>query len=68
MKFKLSQPVQISLSTADDSANYFTGEVPRVHEPDLSAAMPSGPYRVVDDQLFQLVVETRRAPISDQKR
>ena len=52
----LSPPVQIALSTAEDAANYFTGEescqVPAVS--DLSRVMPSGIYRIVDDQLFHL--------------
>jgi hypothetical protein len=42
-----------------DFANYFTGQVPRVHQPDLTGAIQAGTYRVVDDQLFQLIESCR---------
>jgi hypothetical protein len=51
----LSPAVQISLSTAEDSLNYFTGNEPRLQEADENTVMPSGTYRIVDDQLFQIV-------------
>ena len=46
MKLNLSPVVQISLSTAEESLNYFTGNEPRVWEHDVSAIMPSGTYRI----------------------
>ena len=55
MSFKLSPAIQISLSTAEDSANYFTGNEPRLHQADLSRIMPDGIYRIVNDELFQIV-------------
>ena len=61
MSLRFSPVVQISLSTAEDSANYFTGHVQATHQPVLPSVMPAGLYRIVDDQLFQ-IVEAPRAP------
>ena len=66
MSFKLSLPVQISLSTAEDSANYFTGDASGLHQPDLTKSMPAGTYRIIDDQLFQ-IIEAPRPQRNQQK-
>lgn len=52
---KFSPSVQIALSTAEDSANYFTGHGFRASAVNAGGSMPSGVYRIVDDQLFQIV-------------
>lgn len=62
MKLKFSPVIQISLSTAEDSANYFTGHESRVQQPDSTRVMPTGTYRIVDDQLFQIVEAPRNRP------
>jgi hypothetical protein len=46
---------QISLSTAEEEANYFTGGIQRLHEPDPAVVMPAGIYRVIDGQLYRIV-------------
>jgi hypothetical protein len=51
----LSPAVQISVSTADESENYFTGHSENSPEAEPSALLPSGTYRIVDGQLFQIV-------------
>lgn len=68
MTLKLSAPLQISVSTAQDSANYFTGPEIRLHTPDLKTLLPSGTYRVIDDQLFQIIeAAPRNQPSRAQK-
>jgi hypothetical protein len=52
---RFSPAIQISLSTAEESANYFTGHGPLVTDNEPVALLPAGTYRVVDDQLFQIV-------------
>jgi len=47
--------MQIALSTAEESEYYFTGYQERQQVPDLSAAIPPGVYRIIDDQLLQIV-------------
>jgi hypothetical protein len=39
--------------------NYFTGSEARSWEADLNAVMPSGTYRIVDDQLYQIIEAPR---------
>jgi len=47
--------LQISLSTADEEANYFTGSpIPSV-VPNLDRLLPAGTYRVIDGQLCRVV-------------
>jgi hypothetical protein len=47
--------LQISLSTADDEANYFTGSpIPSV-VPNLARSLPAGMYRVIDGQLCRIL-------------
>ena len=66
MRVKLSPAVQISLSTAEESAYYFTGSEAPPHAPDMTTMMPAGVYRVVDDQLFQ-IVQTPRPQINEKE-
>ena len=68
MRFKLSPAVQISLSTAEESAYYFTGSEPPPHAPDVTTIMPPGVYRVVDDQLFQIIQTPRSQPVELPRR
>jgi hypothetical protein len=58
MSLKFSPTVQICLSTAEDSENYFTGEP--IRQPEFTAALPPGTYRIVDGQLFQIIEGPRR--------
>ena len=51
----LSPAVQISVSTAEESENYFTGHSQYPPEAEPSSLLPGGTYRIVDDQLFQIV-------------
>jgi len=51
----LSPAVQISVSTAEESANYFTGHSQNLREAEPTALLPGGTYRIIDDQLFQIV-------------
>ena len=46
---------QISLSTADEEKNYFTGDQECVHIPDISAIFPPGSYRVIAGSLYRVV-------------
>jgi hypothetical protein len=47
--------LQISLSTADDEANYFTGiPIPSV-VPDSARLLPAGTYRIIDGQLCRIL-------------
>lgn len=55
----LSPSVQMALSTAEDSANYFTGQESHVGSVDKGGSLPSGIYRIVDDQLFQIIEAPR---------
>jgi len=52
---RFSPSVQIALSTAEDSANYFTGHEFRASAGFAGGSLPTGVYRIVDDQLFQIV-------------
>ena len=58
----LSPSVQIAVSTAEDSANYFTGNEPRVGPIEKGDSLPDGIYRIVNDQLFQIVEGPGRQP------
>ena len=46
---------QLSLSTAEDQQNYFSGMPPTMHEPSPNSILPAGIYRVVDGSLHRLV-------------
>ena len=50
-KLRVSKPFQMSLSTAEDEVNYFTGQPVSLHVPEPSTAFLPGTYRVVDGQL-----------------
>lgn len=62
----LSEPLQISLSTAEDSANYFSGHESSVRQGEKGRLLPVGVYRIIDDQLFQIVdaprIKTKQLP------
>lgn len=45
---------QFSLSTAEDEQNYFTGQ-PDPIQPDPSAVLIPGVYRVIDGRLYRIV-------------
>ena len=47
--------LQISLSTADDEANYFTGNPTPSVVPNLGRLLPAGAYRVIDGQLCRVL-------------
>jgi hypothetical protein len=47
--------LQISLSTADDEANYFTGDPAPSAVPKPSRFLPAGTYRVMDGQLYRVL-------------
>lgn len=68
MRVKLSPVIQISLSTAEDSAYYFNGPELSPHVPDLTTIIPAGVYRVVDDKLFQIIESPRSPQRADPKR
>jgi hypothetical protein len=46
---------QFSLSTADDEKNYFTGQLCNQAEVAPKVALPSGVYRVMDNNLYRVV-------------
>ena len=46
---------QLSLSTADEEVNYFTGEQIPDQPLDVETLIPAGTYRVLNDQLYQIV-------------
>lgn len=47
--------MQLSLSTAEDERNYFTGSSPvSPPEPDPEAILPPGIYRVIDGEIFRV--------------
>jgi hypothetical protein len=52
---KIHSVLQISLSTADDEANYFTGNPSPPVKPDPNRLLPAGTYRVLDGQLYRVV-------------
>lgn len=53
---------QISLSTAEEELNYFTGHEAATFEVYPAPVMPAGTYRMVDGRLYRIVPEA--APIS----
>lgn len=46
---------QLSLSTAYDEANYFTGQPEVPWRPDPNEILRPGTYRVIDGQLYRVV-------------
>ncbi|MGB7593046.1 MAG: hypothetical protein WCD04_20990 [Terriglobia bacterium] len=46
---------QLSVSTAQEESNYFTGQPPAVLEPNPNAILPPGLYRVIDGRLYRVV-------------
>jgi hypothetical protein len=56
--------LQISLSTADDEANYFTGDPAPSVGPKPSRLLPAGTYRVLDGQLYRVLpgISPRHSP------
>lgn len=57
INFVNDQP--LCVSTAQEEANYFTGERPPVLQPDLNAILPQGSYRVIDGRLYRVVEGVR---------
>jgi hypothetical protein len=48
---------QLSLSTAEDELNYFSGQPEAPHMPSPEAVLPPGNYRVMEGQLYRIVPE-----------
>lgn len=46
---------QLSVSTAQEESNYFTGEPPVFLQSDPNAILPAGLYRVIDGRLYRVV-------------
>ncbi len=46
---------QMSLTTAEDENNYFTGQPQASIQPTPSEILPSGSYRVIDGNLYRVV-------------
>ncbi len=46
---------QLSVSTAQEESNYFTGQPLATLEPDPSAILPPGLYRVIDGRLYRVI-------------
>ena len=46
---------QISVSTAEEENNYFTGQPEASVEPRPNAILPPGTYRVIDGELYRVV-------------
>ena len=53
--YRLSEPFQLSLSTAEDEVNYFTAPPLPVYIQEPSTALQQGTYRVIDGQLHLVV-------------
>lgn len=51
---RLFEYQQISVSTAQEEKNYFTGQPQVVMEPDPNVILPPGEYRVIDGQLCRV--------------
>lgn len=45
---------QMSVSTAEEELNYFTGDQPVVVPQDPNAVLPAGVYRVIDGRLYRV--------------
>lgn len=50
---------QLSVSTAEEESNYFTGQPPTLIRPDANAILPPGVYRVIDGRLYRVVEGVR---------
>lgn len=46
---------QISVSTADDEVNYFTGQPEFPWGPNPNTILPPGTYRVIEGQLYRII-------------
>lgn len=46
---------QLSLSTAEEESNYFTGQVEVSVKPEPDVILPPGTYRVVEGSLYRIV-------------
>ena len=46
---------QFSVSTAEDERNYFTGEFESLVQPNPTAILPPGFYRVIDGSIYRIV-------------
>ncbi|MDO8689518.1 MAG: hypothetical protein Q7R39_05830 [Dehalococcoidia bacterium] len=46
---------QVSVTTAEDENNYFTGTPEVQGRPHLNAILPPGTYRVVEGSLYRIV-------------
>ena len=46
---------QISVSTAEEENNYFTGQPEAPVRPCPNAILPPGTYRVIDGELYRIV-------------
>lgn len=52
MKFVIEQ---LSLSTAEEESNYFTGQPVAIPQPDPNEILPPGLYRVIDGRLYRVI-------------
>jgi hypothetical protein len=46
---------QLSVSTAQEERNYFTGQPTVTLKPEPNAILPPGLYRVIDDRLYRVI-------------
>lgn len=46
---------QLSVSTAQEENNYFTGQPPAQLRPNLNAILPPGLYRILDGRLYRVL-------------
>jgi hypothetical protein len=46
---------QLSVSTAEDENNYFTGQQNVIEQPEPSKVLPAGLYRVIEGQLYRVI-------------
>ena len=46
---------QISQSTAEEEASYFTGEIEPAWQPNANTVLPAGSYRVINGQIYRIL-------------
>lgn len=56
---------QLSVSTAEDELNYFSGSLPDEAPAPAGNAMPTGTYRVVDGSLYLVLPQLPRQPSTE---
>ena len=62
---------QLSVSTAEEENNYFTGQPPAIIQLNLNAILPPGMYRVIDGRLYRVVdgvSAVMRSPSDERQR